>query len=130
MELWSGHELFPPFFVSSWREFKDYAHYKTITSQNVLSEAQIKSFFILWKSYVPFLRYSSFCIFNHLMIYQICEVMMSISTWEGAFLNIFWTTTHNVNILGQLIDISKGNTFQGSFEQFEGQGVSSRAFSI
>ena len=81
-ELWSGHKLFPPFFVSGWREFKDYVHYKTIISQNVLFEAQIKNFFIFWKSYVPFSRYSSFCIFNHLMIYQICEVMMSISTWD------------------------------------------------
>ena len=27
---------------------------KTITSQNVTSETQVKIFFILWKSYVPF----------------------------------------------------------------------------
>ena len=60
--------------------FKGYLRYKTITPQNVLSEAQAKNFFISWKSYVPFSRYSSFCIFNHPMIYQICDVMMSIST--------------------------------------------------
>ena len=56
---------------------KGYLRYKMITSQNVPSEAQIKNFV---KNYVPFLRYSSFCIFNHPMIYQICDVMMSIST--------------------------------------------------
>ena len=82
VELWPGHKLFPPFFVSSWREFKDYVHYKTIISQNVLFEAQVRNVFISWKSYVPFLKYSSFCSFKHLMIYQICEVMMSFSTWD------------------------------------------------
>ena len=30
--------------------------------------------------YVPFARYSSVCIINHPMIYQICDVMMSIGT--------------------------------------------------
>ena len=47
---------------------KGYLRYKTITSQNVSSEAQVKVFFISYKSYVPFSRYSSFCIFNHRMI--------------------------------------------------------------
>ena len=56
--------------------FKGYLHYKTIISQNVSSEAQINNFFILCKSYVLF---SSFCIFNHHMIYQICGTMISIS---------------------------------------------------
>ena len=54
--------------------------YKTITSQNVPSEAQINNFFILKKIYVAFSRYSSFCIFNHPIIYQICDVTMSVST--------------------------------------------------
>ena len=87
---------FPPFFVSSLREFKDYVHYKTIISQNVLFEAQIKNFFIFWKSYVPFSRYSSFCIFNHLMIYQISDVTMSISTWDKVH---FWIYLLNHNSL-------------------------------
>ena len=43
---------------------------------------------------------------------------------------IFWTTTHWVIKLGQLIDISKGNTFQESFEQFGGLGLGFRSFSI
>ena len=33
------------------------------------------------------LALSSFCILNHLMIYQICDVMMSISTWYRVH---FW----------------------------------------
>ena len=86
VELWFGRKVFPPF-VSSWREFKDYVHYKSIISQNVIFEAHVKNFFILWKSYVPFSRYPSFCIFNDLIIYQICEVMMSISTWDTVH---FW----------------------------------------
>ena len=45
-----------------------YLSYKTITSQNVLSEAQVENFFILQKSYVPFSKYSSFCIFKYPMI--------------------------------------------------------------
>ena len=57
--------------------FKGYFRYKTITYRNVSSGAQVKNFFILWKSDFLFSRYSSFCIFNHLMIYQICDVMMS-----------------------------------------------------
>ena len=38
--------------------FKGYLCYKTITSQNVSSEAQVKNFFISKKSYVIFSRYS------------------------------------------------------------------------
>ena len=48
--------------------FKGHLYYKTMTSQNVLSEAQVKNFFILKNSYVPFSRYSSFCIVNYPMI--------------------------------------------------------------
>ena len=58
---------------------KGYVRYKTITSQNVPSKVQIKNFFISWKNYVPLSRFSSFCIFNHSMIYQISDVTISIS---------------------------------------------------
>ena len=53
---------------------------KVISAQNVSSEAQIKIFFISQKNYVSFSRYSNFCIFNHSMIYRICDVMMDIIT--------------------------------------------------
>ena len=72
---------------------KGYLHYKTITSQNVLSEAQVKNIFILWKYYAPFSRYSSFCIFNHRMIYQICYIIC-ISTWDRVH---FWVYLLNHN---------------------------------
>ena len=65
--------------LKGYLHYKSYLNYKTITSQNVLFEAQVKNFFILWRCYAPFSRYSSFCIFNHRTIYQICDVM-SIST--------------------------------------------------
>ena len=41
---------------------------------------------------------------------------------------IFWTTTHKVNKIGQLIDISQGNNFHKSFEQFGGLGLHSRFY--
>ena len=43
---------------------------------------------------------------------------------------IFWTTGHDVTKLGHLINISKGNNFLESFEQFGGLGLRFRSFSI
>ena len=77
------------------RFFKGYLRYKT-TTQNVLSEAQVRNFFISQKSYVPLSRYLSFCIFSHPIIYQICDVMMSISTWNEVH---FWIYLLNHNSL-------------------------------
>ena len=51
--------------------------------QNVSYEAKIENFFILRRSYIPFLRYLSFCIFNHPMIYQI-----SLMSW--------WVLVHEI----------------------------------
>ena len=67
---------------------KGYLRYKTITFQNVSFEAQIKNFFLSEKNYVPFSRYSSFCIFEYPMIYQICD-MMSISAWDKVYILIY-----------------------------------------
>ena len=39
---------------------------------------------------------SSFCIFNHLMIHQICDVMMSVSTLDRVH---FWIYLLNQNAL-------------------------------
>ena len=78
--------------------FKGYLCWKIITSQNVSSETQVKNCFILQKNYVPFSRYSSFFIFNHPMIYQICDVMMSISTQDKVH---FWVYFLNHNSLSQ-----------------------------
>ena len=38
--------------------------------------------FLFDKKIVPFSKYASFCIFNHPMIYQICDVVMSIGTQD------------------------------------------------
>ena len=73
---------------------KGYLRYKTISSQNGSSEAQIKNFLISWKNYVPFSRYSSFCIFNHPMIYRIYDVTMSFSTRNKVH---FWIYLLNHN---------------------------------
>ena len=61
------------------------------------------------------------------MIYQIGDVMMSIMM---SIEYIFWTTTHYITELGQLIDINKNNNFQELLEQFGGLKLSSRPFSI
>ena len=68
---------------------------KMITSQIVSSEAQVKNFLILLENYVSFSRYSSFLFSTITMIYQICDVMMSIVHKTGCiFEYIFSTTTH------------------------------------
>ena len=110
---------------------KDCVRYKMITSQNKSFETQAQIFFILQESYIPFLRYSSFAIFN------IPWFTKSLTLWRilvhetGCMYEyIFWTTTHLVTKLGQLIDTSNGNSFQESFEQFGGLAVSPKSFSI
>ena len=109
---------------------KDYLRYKTITSQNVPSIAQIKNFFVSLKSYVPFSRSSSFCTFNHFKIYQTCEAMMSISpiyflnhnslthqTWssdrykQGQY--FFWNLLSNLEDWGWVTNPSQLATCSG-----------------
>ena len=84
------------------------------TSQNVPYEAQVKNYLISQKIYVPFSRYSSFCTFQHPIIYQVCDVMMSILKETGYILNISFGP--KLIKFGQLIDTNKGNNFQESFE--------------
>ena len=80
-------------------------------SKNELFVAQFKN-----QSYVLFSRYSSFRIFNHLMIYQICEVIMSISIWDRVH---FWVYLFNRNSLSHHTRPSdryeKGQYFSGIF---------------
>ena len=54
---------------------------------------------------------SRFYIFNHRMIYQICEYMK-----QGVFLNISFEP-QLITKLGRLIDIDKGNNFQEGFDK-------------
>ena len=54
--------------------FKGHLRHKTIPSQNVPSQAQSKNFFFIEK------LCSILKIFKFL--YQICDAMMSISTWD------------------------------------------------
>ena len=71
--------------------------YKTVFSQNVSSEAQVKNFFISQTNYVPLSRYSNFCILNNPMIYEICDVMMSISTWDWVHFWIYLLKQNSLN---------------------------------
>ena len=97
--LYNGKKipLIPPILINNRliSNFKSCLCYKIITSHNASSEALVKNFFILQKSYVPFSRYSSFCIFNHPMLYQICNIIWALVHETGCiFEYIFWTTTH------------------------------------
>ena len=74
MLLWYSYLPFLSFFIFFSCSCFKVTSSKTITSQDVLSEARVKKLFIPLKSYVLFSRYSSFCI-KHPMIYQICDVI-------------------------------------------------------
>ena len=67
---------------------------KRITSQIISFEAQFQKFFYLVEKLCSNLEISSFCIFNHPMIYQICDAMMS--TWDRVN---FWIHLLNSNSL-------------------------------
>ena len=60
---------------------KSYLFYETIASKNVSSKAQV---FFLFCRKVMFLSEDMqlFCIFNYPVIYQICHVMVNISTLD------------------------------------------------
>ena len=50
-------------------------------------------------------RYSSFSIFNYPMIYQICDVMMGISTWDRVHFSVshpeeIWKHRFQLGVLG------------------------------
>ena len=75
-------------------------------------------------------RLRIFCIFNHPMIYQICDVMMSISTWDKAHFWIYLLNHNSVTHQTWSIGRYKGNIFLKSWEWFGGLGLSSRPFSI
>ena len=73
----------------------------------------------LRQSHVPFLRYTSSCIFNHPLIYQIYGVMMNISIRGKVHFWIYLLNQNSLtNKLGQMIDKRKDNIFLKSFEQF------------
>ena len=61
---------------------KGYLYYKMKSSQNVLSEAQVKNFLISLWSYCSFLKIFKFLYLKPSHDLPSCDVMMSISTWE------------------------------------------------
>ena len=121
--------------LNSWLIVKIQAYYRSPPLQNYNFSKCVnwgtgQDRFVSWKSYFLFSRYSRICIYNHPMIYQICDVAVSISTWDRVH---FWIYLLNLNLLSpnlELIDISKGNNFQESFIQFGGLEIHYRFFSI
>ena len=61
---------------------KGYLYYKMKSSQNVLSEAQVKNFLISLKSYCSVLKIFKFLYLKPSHDLPSYDVMMSISTWE------------------------------------------------
>ena len=129
------HMLWPTRGLFKWeagqdKKFRGYLRYKTTTSQNVPSEAQVKNLFIF--NHVPLSRYSWFFLFLTIPWFttSVTSSWVLIHETECIFEFIFWTTTHWVTKLGQVIDISKGKNFQESFEQFGRLRLSSWPFSI
>lgn len=64
-------------------------------SENVVFKTQFRSFFILWKSQVPFLGYSIFYILKHSINFETCYIMMNLSV------RIFGILNHLVMTLGK-----------------------------
>ena len=107
---------------------KCYLRYKMITSQNVSSEAQVK---ILFHKKVMF-HSQDIQVFVFLIIRRFRKSVMP--WWVLVHRGHFWISfePHVIKLtkLGQLIDISKGNNFEKSFEQFGWLGLDSRPFLI
>ena len=94
LELWSGHKVFPPLFVSSWRKFKDYVHYKKFLKMSYLRH-KLRIFLFRGKA---MFRSQDIQVFVFLTILWFTK---SVKSWWvlvheiGHILEyIFWTTTH------------------------------------
>ena len=111
--------------------FKGYLRDKTIISQNVPSEVQV--IFFLFRKRVM-VRFQDIHVFSFLTIPWFTK---SVTSWwvivheTGCIYEYkFWTTTHYVTKLSQLIHINKGINFQESLEQLGWLGLNSSSFSI
>ena len=61
---------------------------------------------------------SSFCISNHPMIYQVCDVIMSMSTWDRVHFWIYLLNHKSLSHQTWPIDIYKeGQHFSGIFQK-------------
>ena len=75
----------------------------------------------LFRGKVMFHSQESFCVFNDPMIYQVCDVMMSISTWNRVHFRIYLLNRNLLSHQTWSIDTYKqGQYFSGIFEQIPG----------
>ena len=89
-------------------------------------------FFCFIETSCSVLEIFQFCIFNYTMIYQICDVMMSIDTWCKVH---FWIYLLNhKSLIRQIWSIDRykqgGKYFSRIFERFRSLSLTSRPFSI
>ena len=86
--------------------------------------------FVWYHREVMFSRVSSFCIFTHPMIYQICDVMMSLSTWERVH---FWIYLLNHDSLSHqtwsIVKFKQGQYFSGMLWTIRWTGDKLQVFS-
>ena len=101
--------------------FKGYICYKNITSENIVLEALFKNILISSKSYVSFLTYSFYCIWNH-------SWWISVHQLKRIFGYIFSNVDHFVTKLAQLIAIFMSCISKKYFAWLGGVGLKSRRF--
>ena len=110
----SNTKEIPPILIIDLKfHFKGYLRYKTITSQNVPSKAQIKNFLFRTKTvfHSQDIQVSVFLTIPW-FTKSVTSRWVLVHEARCIFEYIFWTTNYEVTKLGQLIDISKHNNFQ------------------
>ena len=85
-------------FIVYWFIVKVYLRYKTITSQNVPSKAQIRNFFILQKNYVPFSRYPNMSTIKNGQIFLYCYFNKIIKETGTTFQSPAFSQKHVRNV--------------------------------
>ena len=82
---------------------------KNVISENIVSDVQLKNFFISWESYASFSRYSMFCIINHPINCKVCDAVMSNSTLKRIC---------NISLCHKLLGHQTGLTNRYSYGQY------------
>ena len=107
-----------------WENLKGCLCCKTITFQNVSYEAQIRNFFYFVENLCSILKI--FKLFYFLASYNVINMWhhdwVLVHETLCNFEYIFWTTTHKVAKLDQLIDINEGNNFKNLLNNLEDWG--------
>ena len=134
LRLFERSDVRRPFFESFilwfvWTLPKNYLRYKSDNFSKYVIWGTGSEFFYFVEKLCSVLKIFKGLYFKDPMVCQICDVMMSISKWDRVH---FWVylSIHYVTKPFEIIDISKGNSFRKSFEQFGELGLRFRSFQI